>query len=227
MSQPPNLSQPIPHPLGQPSEDPSAAGEDGRGSLQDELFTRLGESGLHQIALLLDTGPSTARGALAASLGALVGGMARNCATPEGSSALHRALNDHLGRNPFSGPVASLTEDPEAAHMLGHILGGQGTVRAAQGIARFTAVNSARILKLLMALAPMTMSMLAHRSSTRNMDAGTLARDLDRELRIPEADGLDNVLSALLDDAFPSEEAIPIPRCACPQGTAEAPAPDR
>ncbi|MER7422314.1 DUF937 domain-containing protein [Nonomuraea rubra] len=168
-------------------------------TLYDELLAGLGDQGVEQIAGMLGTDTLTARKVIEAVSGTIVGGMARNATHPEGADALRGALDDHMDADPFNGDVASLTRDGHS--ILGHVLGGQGTEQAAAQLSQLAGVNSATIMKLLPLIAPMIMSLLANRAASRDMDAGAVADDLNREeSAIPG--GLGELLGTLLGGIF-------------------------
>ncbi|GAA0911371.1 DUF937 domain-containing protein [Nonomuraea longicatena] len=174
-------------------------------SLNDELLAQLGESGLQQVAGLLGTDTATARSVVEAAAGAITGGLARNAETPDGAHALHGALDRHVDADPFTGDVATLSRDGEC--ILGHVLGSQGTERAATGLARFAGVDRGTVAKLLPLIAPMIMSLLADRAARRGMDAGAVADDLDREQSAIRDGGLGDMLGELLGGIFGAESA--------------------
>ncbi|NRQ33061.1 DUF937 domain-containing protein [Nonomuraea sp. NN258] len=168
-------------------------------TLNDELLTQLGDPGLEQIAGMLGTDPATARKVVEAVSGTIVGGMARNAEHPDGAEALRSALDDHVDADPFNGDVASLTRDGHS--ILGHVLGGQGTERAAAGLSQMAGINTGTIMKLLPLIAPMVMSLLANRAAGQNLDAGAVADDLNREHQALPG-GLGNLLGGLLSSIF-------------------------
>ncbi|MEV0385205.1 DUF937 domain-containing protein [Nonomuraea sp. NPDC050643] len=168
-------------------------------TLADELLAGLGDSGLEQIAGMLGTDPLTARKVVEAVSGTIVGGLARNAEHPDGADALRGALDDHMDADPFNGDVASLTRDGHS--ILGHVLGGQGTEQAAAGLSQLAGVDSGTIMKLLPLIAPMIMSLLANRAVSRDMDAGAVADDLNRE-QSSMPGGLGDLLGALLGGIF-------------------------
>ncbi|MFI7130449.1 DUF937 domain-containing protein [Nonomuraea sp. NPDC050153] len=175
-------------------------------TLTDELLAELGDSGLEQIAGMLGTDTTTACDVVQAVAGVIVGGMARNARHPDGADALRAALDDHADTDPFTGDVASLTRDGHS--ILGHVLGGQGTEQAADGLSRFAGVDSRFIMRLLPLIAPMIMSLLADRAASRDMNAGAMADDLDREhaARPGElGELLDGLLDAVLGGGVPAQ----------------------
>lgn len=168
-------------------------------TLNDELLAQLGDSGVDQIAGMLGTDPATARKVIEAVGGTVVGGMARSAEHPDGAEALRGALDDHVDTDPFNGDVASLTRDGHS--ILGHVLGGQGTERAAAGLSQLAGVSSGTIMKLLPLIAPMVMSLLANRAVKGNMDAGAVAAHLNKEhASLPGA--LRNLVDGLLNSIF-------------------------
>ncbi|MFI6482944.1 DUF937 domain-containing protein [Nonomuraea sp. NPDC050663] len=165
-------------------------------SLNDELLQQLGNSGLEQIAGLLGTDVSTAKQAVEAAAGTIVGGMAVNADRPEGAEALRSALDDHVTSDPFNSDVSSVTRDGQG--ILEHVLGEQGTQQATAGISQFAGINMGTIAKLLPLLAPMVMSLLANRATKQNMDAGAVAQDLNKETTDMSSGGLGDLLGAIL-----------------------------
>ncbi|WP_181449023.1 DUF937 domain-containing protein [Nonomuraea aridisoli] len=168
-------------------------------TLHDELLAGLGDSGLEQVAGMLDTDTLAARNVLEAVSGAIVGGMARNAEHPDGAEALRGALDDHMDTDPFNGDVASLTRDGHS--ILGHVLGGQGTEQVAAGLAKNAGVGTGAVMRLMPLLAPMVLSLLANRATDRDMDAAALADDLHREQASLPHD-LADLLDGMLDDIF-------------------------
>ncbi|MEV0229796.1 DUF937 domain-containing protein [Nonomuraea sp. NPDC050786] len=168
-------------------------------TLTDELLAGLGDPGLEQIAGMLGTGTTTARDVVQAVSGVIIGGMAANTRYLDGAEALRGALDDHVDTDPFSGDVASLTRDGQS--ILGHVLGGEGTEQAADGLARFAGLDPGNVLKLLPLIAPMIMSLLADRAASRDLDADALADDLNRE-RATVPDDLGELLNGLLSTIF-------------------------
>jgi hypothetical protein len=165
-------------------------------SLNDELLQQLGNSGLEQIAGLLGTDVSTAKQAVEAAAGTIVGGMAVNADQPEGAEALRSALDDHVASDPFNADVASVSRDGRG--ILDHVLGEQGTEQAAAGISQFAGINMSTVAKLLPLLAPMVMSLLANRANKQGMDAGAVAQDLNKETSAMSGGGLGDLLGAVL-----------------------------
>ncbi|MEV0588729.1 DUF937 domain-containing protein [Nonomuraea sp. NPDC050310] len=168
-------------------------------SLNDELLEQLGSSGLQQIAGLLGTDVATARQAVEAATGTIVGGLAQNAERPEGADALRTALDEHVSADPFNSDLSSVTRDGHG--ILGHVLGEQGTEHAAAGISQFAGINMNTVLKLLPLLAPMIMSLLAGRANQRGMDAGAVAQDLNNEKSEMSGGGLGDLLNAVLGGA--------------------------
>lgn len=168
-------------------------------TLNDEIFARLGDPGLERIAGLLGTDTTQARTAVEAAVVTIVGGMASNTGDSQGAEALRTALDDHVDRDPFSADPSDLEQ--EGHGILGHVLGRQGSEQAADGISQFAGLNSATVLKLLAALAPIVMSILAERASKQGMDAGAVADDLNKE-QSSAPGGMNEVLGGLLGSIF-------------------------
>ncbi|MEU7892049.1 DUF937 domain-containing protein [Nonomuraea sp. NPDC049152] len=168
-------------------------------TLNDEIFDRLGDPGLERIAGLLGIDTTQARTAVEAAVGTIVGGMAYNTGDSQGAEALRTALDDHVDRDPFSADPSDLEQ--EGHGILGHVLGRQGSEQVADGISQFAGLNSATVMKLLAALAPIVMSILAERASKQGMDAGAVADDLNKE-QSSAPGGMNEVLGGLLGSIF-------------------------
>lgn len=163
--------------------------------LTDRLLAELGDPGLEQIGGMLSAGPGTARDAIAAAAGLIVGGMARDAEHPDGAEALRTALDEHTDADPFNGDVASLIRDGQ--NILAHVLGGQGTETAAYGLARMSGLDPGAVMRLLALLAPMVMSLLAIEAEQTDMTTDEMTGMLRRERAT-----LPRELTALLADAF-------------------------
>lgn len=165
-------------------------------TLNDELLAELGDAGLEEVAGLLGTDTVTARIVLTTVSGTIIGGLARNATHPEGAEALRAALDDHVDADPFNGDVASLSRDGQS--ILGHVLGGQGTEQAADGLSRLVGVDGRTIMRLLPLIAPMIMSLLAGRATRGRMEAGAVADALNHESATLPAE-LAELLGAIFD----------------------------
>ncbi|GAA0376717.1 hypothetical protein Acor_31340 [Acrocarpospora corrugata] len=171
--------------------------------MQDDLFAKLGPQGIQQIAGLIGTDTESAKGAVQASLGTIMGGMAHQAENMEGAQSLRSAVDQHTDSDPFTN-VTGLADDNDGRKILSHVLGDQGTDRAAQGISQFMGINSRTVSKVLTMVAPMVMAMLAKRLR-QGMEPETMSKDLDRE-RQDMGSGLGDLLGGLLGAIFGDQD---------------------
>lgn len=80
--------------------------------LVDAVMAEIGDNEIDAIAQRFGMDPNQAQAAIEQTLPLMVGAMARNAATPDGASALHTALGDHVGA--------------DLGGLLGGLLGGGG-----------------------------------------------------------------------------------------------------
>ncbi|GAA0990646.1 hypothetical protein GCM10009555_076750 [Acrocarpospora macrocephala] len=174
-------------------------------SMQDDLFSQLGPKGIQQIAVMIGTDTESAKGAVQASLGTIVGGMAHQTEHARGAQSLRSALDQHTDSDPFTN-VTALADANDGQKILSHVLGDQGTEQAAQGISQFMGINPRTVSKVLTMVAPMVMSMLAKRLN-RGMDMGTMSQDLDQERKQMSGTGLGELLGNLLNAIFGDQDS--------------------
>lgn len=159
--------------------------------LMDELMGSLGggEGGLEALlgGVLGESGGAKGEKATSLGLEAILGGLADNARDPKGAESLLGALDKHDGSALQNlGPqVASAEATADGTKILGHIFGdNQETVT--QNLAAKSGLDVGSIAKMLPALAPVVMGMLAKKKAGGGLDAGGLAGMLQGE-----ADGFD------------------------------------
>jgi hypothetical protein len=171
-------------------------------SLFDLLSQEVISGGLGQIQSQLGTDENTARQAVPAALGALMGALARNSSRGRGADDLLGALTrDHDGSvlDNLQGYLSAPQEDVGNG-ILRHVLGGnRGSVEASLGQA--LGLDSGSIGRLLTMLAPLVMGALGRTQRQQHLDSGGLASLLGGERReisnqFPQGLG---VLESLLD----------------------------
>ena len=177
-------------------------------TILDSLSGALKGGQLQSIAQQIGASPDQVERALGAALPALLGGLQKQTAQPQGAEALARAVDrDHDGSfldglggllggagagtgvggllemagsmlGAAPGPGSARTTD--AGGILGHILGGRrGAVE--QGMAKAGGLDMGQASKLLMFLAPLIMGALGKAKRGGGLDAGGLGDLIGRE----------------------------------------------
>lgn len=139
--------------------------------LMDLLGAALNENTVKQIAGQLGASDTQVQSAIGMALPALLQGLQRNAADPQGAESLANALQrDHDGGilDDLMGFLGNAQQGPGAG-ILRHVLGDQRTV-VQQGIGQATGINPNQVGGLLEMLAPMVMGALG--KSTRQQGTG-------------------------------------------------------
>lgn len=118
----------------------------------------LGMLPIDQIAAKLGVDPATATRAVQEGGGAILGGLQRNAATPEGASAIEAALGRHAGLGDSVDLDQVDTADGEK--ILGHVFGSQKD-QVAQTLTSEPQTAGIDFGKLLPMLAPIVLGLLA------------------------------------------------------------------
>lgn len=153
--------------------------------LDQLLGQQQGDEAVQQISNQVGAEPSLVNSAIQMALPAILGGLTRNAATPEGAESLNNALEQHdggilgnlggLGSMIFGGGQQETAPAPQAnaGGILGHILGNsQGQV--AQQVSQQTGLGMGQVAQILMMLAPIVMGYLGKEKQTQGVDAGGL-----------------------------------------------------
>ncbi|HET9032501.1 MAG TPA: DUF937 domain-containing protein [Dokdonella sp.] len=191
------------------------------------IFSNLDQSNIESIAGQLGIDPAQASDAIQQALPLLMGGLARNAASPQGATALHSALErDHagvdiggllgsvLGGGAGSGSAGGLGDvlgsvlgggssnsSPGAGMggaILGHIFGGRRD-QAAQGLGQTSGLGGAGASQLLSMLAPLVMAALGNMTKKQGLDANGLSGVLGQENNRLQQSGVGGLLSGVLD----------------------------
>lgn len=155
-------------------------------SLQDLLGQEQGNAALGEISQTVGADSSLVNSAVQMALPAILGGLQRNTASPEGAQSLDSALaTDHDGSVLGNlGGLGSLifgqlqTPEPtppqlNAGGILGHILGNnQGPV--VEQVSNNTGLNMGQVAQILMMLAPIVMGYLGQQKREQNVGADGL-----------------------------------------------------
>jgi hypothetical protein len=169
-------------------------------AILDMIGSQLSGNTLTQMSQQLGTDEATTAKAMAVALPLLLGGLTRNAATPQGAASLDAALTrDHDG-SLLDAPQRALTDPTafKAGGILGHIFG-QRQAPIEQGVAKATGLDSQRVGKLLMMLAPLVMAALARARTSQPGAAGSAGPVLQREQsnlerQVPGLGGLASIL---------------------------------
>ncbi len=152
-------------------------------SILDMLNQQLGSDAVQQISRQLGVDEQTANNAISAALPMLLGGLARNAASPQGADALASALSrDHDGSildnlSEFLGTGAS---SGIGTSILGHIFGGRDNAMA-NVLGQATGLNMGSAASLLAMLAPLVMGALGKVQQQQGLDSGGLANILQSD----------------------------------------------
>ncbi|HEX2223796.1 MAG TPA: DUF937 domain-containing protein [Thermoanaerobaculia bacterium] len=154
----------------------------------DQLQQQLGPDTISQLSRQLGTDENQTRQALPLALSALVGGLGREAATPQGAQNLSGALDrDHdgslldnlgglLGQS-GGGGLGGLGEG-----ILKHVLGGKRPQVESQ-LGQASGLDAAKMGKLLALLAPIVLAYLGKQKRQRGLDPGGLGEILAGERR--------------------------------------------
>ena len=169
-------------------------------AILDMLEQQLRGDTLMQISRQLGTDEGTTANAVAVALPLLLGGLSKNASTQQGAASLDAALTrDHDG-SLLDSPQRALA-DPMALNaggILGHVFG-RRQAPVEQGVAKATGLDSQRVGKLLMILAPLVMAALARVRSTQGAAGASAGSVLQREQsnierQVPGLGGLASIL---------------------------------
>lgn len=190
--------------------------------LASSIFSQLDPATIGSIASQLGVKPAQASNAIEQALPLLLGGLARNSASPQGANALHAALErDHanvdiggllgsvLGGGSAGGGIAdalggllgggrSQPAQDVGGAILGHIFGGRRE-RAAQGLGQTSGLGGAGAAQLLSMLAPLVMAALGNMTRKQGLDANALGGLLGQQSQRHQQSGVGGLLSGVLD----------------------------
>ncbi len=163
------------------------------------IIKQMGAGGLSQLAGALGVDEGAAGEAIGMALPALLGGMARNTAQPEGAQALASALDSH-DESVFS-KITDLIGSEDGQKILGHVLGNKQEATA-QRIAGGSGLDLGSVMKLLPALAPLVMGFLSKQKQSNNLGPDDLSAALagERQNIESKAPGLGGLASILDTD---------------------------
>lgn len=180
-------------------------------SILDEVRHQLGPDKIQQLSGALGADPAATSSAISLALPALLGGLSRNAAQPQGAAALDNALNAHDGSildnlgSMLGGGGGGLGGMLGGAGgnggiggaILGHIFGGRRST-VEQGVGKASGLDSAQVAQLMAMLAPIVMGVLGRMKQSKGLDANRLPEVLNqaREQGEKETPGLGGLLDA-------------------------------
>ncbi len=171
-------------------------------SILDVLNQQLGGDAVQQISRQIGVDEQTASNAISAALPMLLGGLARNSATPQGADALSSAVaRDHDGGilDNLSGFLGGGANQGLGASILGHIFGGRDNAMA-NVLGQASGLNLGSAASLLAMLAPLVMGALGKVQRQQGLDSGGLANILQGDqARLEQASPGFGGLSRMLD----------------------------
>ena len=203
---------------------PSDNGHNAMNDLTGNVFQQLDQRHIETIANQLGIDPAQASDAVQQALPLLLGGLARNSASPQGASSLYGALErDHAGVD-LGGLLGSIfggggqgggaggglgdvigavlggggSSAGNGAGILGHIFGGRRG-QAEQGLGQTTGLGSAGAGQLMAMLAPLVMAVLGNMTRKQGLDANGLSGVLGQERNRLQQGGIGGLLSGVLD----------------------------
>lgn len=173
-------------------------------SILDAVRQQLGPDTIRQMSSTLGADPDATSNAVSLALPALLGGLSRNAAQPQGAAALDNALNAHDGSilDNLGGLLGGGGGGIGGA-ILGHIFGNKrDTVE--QGVGRSSGLDAAQVAQLMAMLAPIVMGVLGRMKQTKGLDANRLPEVLQqsREQGEQEMPGLGGLLDANNDGSM-------------------------
>ena len=168
--------------------------------LTDLLGAALSEENIRQIASQLGASGSQVQSAIGMALPALLQGLQRNAADPQGAKSLANALQrDHDGSilDDLMGFLSNAQQGPGAG-ILRHVLGDKREV-VQQGIGKAAGINPSQVGGLLEMLAPLVMGALGKTTRQQGAGVGSLFDLLGQatyqmQQRQPQAFNLVNML---------------------------------
>ncbi len=173
-------------------------------SLEDLLGQQQGNETTNQISQMLGANPTVTQTAIQMALPAILGGLAKNAAQPEGAENLSNALQEkHDGGildNITGYLTGSNTNSDDGIGILGHIFGQkQGAV--AQQVSKNSGLDVGQVAQLMITLAPIVMGYLGKQKQQQNLDAGGLSNLLNQQQQQIQSSGNPtmDMISNLLD----------------------------
>lgn len=183
-------------------------------SALDTMMAGLQSSGgIGEMSRSLGLGESDVTKVLSGALPAMMAGLSRNAATPEGATGLLGALDrDHDGSimDDVAKYLAGAGAAAAGSAILGHVFGSKQD-RVETALSRSTGVDQGSVGKIMAMAAPMVLGYLGRQRRQQKLDAPGLASLLNSESQVaeqrsPQAAGMLNQLLDADDDGSIMDE---------------------
>lgn len=167
-------------------------------TLLDSVQQHLDADTIREMSSVLGADTAATSNAVSMALPALLGGLSRNAANPQGAAALDQALGAHDGS--ILGNLGGMLAGGGGAGgiggaILGHIFG-KKRENVEQGVGRASGLDATQVAQLLAMLAPIVMGVLGRMKREQGVDAATLPDVLQKSATAAPG-GFD--LSSILD----------------------------
>jgi len=166
--------------------------------LTQEILSRLDAASIAGMAAELGIAPTEAESAIRQAVPMVVGGMARNAASEQGASALHRAVGDHAGLDLGAVIGSVLGGAGGGGSILGHVFGSRRE-QAAEGLGQSSGIGTRNATQLLAMLAPVIMAVLGNRARDQGLGSDGLGSMLGNELKNLGQGAQGGLLASILD----------------------------
>ena len=177
-------------------------------SLEDLLGQQEGNQAVEQISQNLGANSSVVNSAIQLALPAILSGLAKNAASPQGAQSLDNALSqDHSGglldnlMGYLGGGIPATqdtTRQTNGGGILGHIFGGNQT-NIANEVSQQSGLNMGQVAQLLITLAPIVMSYLGKQKQTQGLDADGLSNYLGGQQQQIQQSPQSSLINSILD----------------------------
>jgi hypothetical protein len=176
-------------------------------SLNDLLGEQQGGEALGQISNAIGADQSVTSSAIQMALPMILGGLAKNAATPDGAQALNNTLDQHHSGGGILSSLGGLimgqlapSPQTDGGGIIGHIFG-QNQQPAAEQISNNSGLNMGQAVQLLAVLAPIVMGYLGKKKQEEGLDANGVAGYLGGQTeQMQQADsGIMGMVSGFLD----------------------------
>lgn len=176
-------------------------------SLNDLLGEQQGGEALGQISNVIGADQSVTSSAIQMALPMILGGLAKNAATPDGAQALNNTLDQHHSGGGILGSLGGLimgqlapSPQTDGGGILSHIFG-QKQEPAAEQISTNSGLNMGQAVQLLTVLAPIVMGYLGKKKQEDGLDADGVAGYLGGQTQqMQQADsGVMGMVTGFLD----------------------------
>lgn len=178
-------------------------------SLLNSVQQYIGADTIQQMSQSIGADSESTSKAVALALPALLGGLSRNAANPQGAASLDQALNAHDGSilDNLGGLLGGGAGGGIGGAILGHILGSK-RAPVEEGVGRASGLNAAQVGQILVMLAPIIMGALGRMKKTNGLDASKLPDVLQRDqAQVQSIPGLGGLLDGNGDGNFADDIA--------------------